>query len=552
MEDIKAIKKRADAAKSYFDSQWLPAQKEKSLYIMPNRGRFDESAGDRGKKRYSYVIDATATVAAQRFAAGLSDGLTPISREWLKAETSDKDLMEAGEVKLWLTFTNRETKRRLRAHGVYKAFYSAYIEYIVFGICAIYEERDVFGRAWYKTFTAGEYYVEEDKRGKVSHFYRRFEMTADNMVSKFGEENVSSKVKTLVNSKRGFTLVKAWHAIIPNPDYDETRLDNKSKKFTSVYYEAGNGAENHVLSESGYDKFPVSIARHDVVSSDIYSSSPCDAVLGVVKSLQEESKDGMRAGKMAIAPMLNVPTTLANVPLGAGAKFLYDASMGPAQVTPVYQVNYNFSANIEGKRELRDLINKLLNGDLFAAISSLDRRNMTATEVSQRISEASKMLTHLISQLEVELLTPIVENELEYMLENGILPEPPDLLAGEDITLVFVSPMALAQRSTGITAIEQVLGVVRELAQLDPSAVIKLNSHQTIDEVGRMSGAEMSMIRTDEEVQEIQDAQAKQAEEERTAAMLSQMADGAQKLGNSPLGQGSVLDKVMEGVDGNG
>jgi len=81
-----------------------------------------------------------------------------------------------------------------------------------------------------------------------------------------------------------------------------------------------------------------------------------------------------------------------------------------------------------------------------------------------------------------------------------------------------------------------------------PDVIDKFNGDQTVDEYLERVGAPVKLANTDEEVANIRAARAVQEEQERTAQMLSMTADGAQKLGNTPLGTGSALDTTLEAM----
>jgi hypothetical protein len=553
MEEFKKLRNRASAHKSHYVTYWQPKHRELSDVIMPERGRFDDrdTQPNDGKKRFK-IVDHTAGISAERLAAAMLDGLSPPTRDWMKVEFKDKDLMEEGEVKAWLDAVNMTIKQTLHDTNAYNSLGDLYEEVAVFGTGAMFIDSDPLDVVNFQTFTTGTYYVASNSKGLVNKWYRYYRDTADNVVEKFGKENVSIRVNRLIERNEGYTYVDLVHTIEANLLRDITKEDNLNMPFISVYYELDSQDNEKPLRQSGYEDFPLIVPRYRTVGDETYGQSPCNRALGITKSLQEMTKDLLRASKKTIDPMLNVPNKLKNVKRGAGGVNHYAGEQGAPKIEAVYQVKYDFQGNLLVSDQMRDQINKILNSDLFSAISNLDKTGRTATEITQRVAEAIKMLVAFVTRMNTEALKPLIERVYKLLLAAGRLPQVPDQVADLDLEIVFVSSLAQAQQAVGLAALEQITDYVTRVSQVAPGALLKFNEKQAVDEYARMNGVRSTIIRTDEEVQQIEQADAEAAEQEKTAALMAQMAEGAEKLGNTPMNTGSALDTVVGGLQNAG
>lgn len=552
--DMNKLRSRVKAFRDHYEEFVEPQHIKLSDKIMPERGRFRsrDTNKNENKNRFTTLLDHTPAVAAKRLAASLHAGLNPPERDWLKLESKDKSLMEIGSVKVYLDRINREIKQLLHETHAYNSLADSYKEDVVFGISAIFVERDTQDLVLFHTFTAGTYCVGVDKKGRVNRFYRFYCDTADNLADKFGADKISPKVRDLIETNKGHTLIDVVHATEPNLNRDITKEDNLNMPWSSVYYEEKVTGQPP-LRESGFQEFPYIVSRYETVeTSDAYGQSPCNNILGLTQSLQDMTNDLLVASKKMIAPMLNVPSSFKRIKRGPNAVNKYNAQEGAPVITAAYQVQYDFSGNLQASAEFREAINKILNADLFSAISSIDKSNMTATEVNERVAEAIQNLVAVVTRMNTEKLKPLIELIYKILLEADRFGEPPPELEGQDLEIVFISSLAQAQQAVGISTIEQLTDYVTRVAQIDPSVLKKFNSQQAVDEMMRMSGAPPSVVRTDDEVKELEAEEAIIAEQNRTAELLSMTADGAQKLGNTPMNTGSALDTVVEGIQNAG
>ena len=144
-----------------------------------------------------------------------------------------------------------------------------------------------------------------------------------------------------------------------------------------------------------------------------------------------------------------------------------------------------------------------------------EARTMTATEVAQRAEEKLRILGPTLGRLQSELLEPTINRVFSIMLRNKLFPQPPELLANQEIDVEYVSPMALAQKGQELSSIMRGMEIFGSISQMTP-VVDYIDEKGLVKQIIKVLGLPAKMIKSDAEVEEIkaqrQEEQAKQAE----------------------------------------
>ena len=142
---------------------------------------------------------------------------------------------------------------------------------------------------------------------------------------------------------------------------------------------------------------------------------------------------------------------------------------------------------------------------------------MTAQEVMARNQEKLQQLGPVVERLQYEFLNRILERVYNILDRSGVFPDIPEELqdiVGEEFRIEYISPLAQAQKMSGLTSIEQGIGFIGQAAQFDQTVLDKVNLTEAVANYLAQVGVPAAMIRSDEEVQEIQ----KQRQEAQAAA----------------------------------
>jgi hypothetical protein len=147
----------------------------------------------------------------------------------------------------------------------------------------------------------------------------------------------------------------------------------------------------------------------------------------------------------------------------------------------------------------------------------------------QRRDEMLRLLGPMISRVTAELLGPAINRTFHVMAANRMLPPlPPSLKKGDGGTeayrVEYMSPLALAQRSSDAEQVLRWLGAMAQLVQIDPSVMDAVDADKVAAFLGERYGAQASLMRSDAEIA------ARRADRQR-AQEQAQQAQNAQALG---------------------
>lgn len=540
---------------------WVPAWKDLSKYISPTRGFFHDTRPNVGYEiDHKTVIDSHADQAVEVLASGMTSGLTSPSRPWFRLGFAEQELMEVTSVKIWLDMVQTQMLDIFQKSNIYGVLKTVYAEIAVFGTGCAFIEEDFNTVIRGRSYTAGEYYLGCGPDGRVNAFYRRFWMTVAQMIEKFGKDNVSpARLAQYQNSN-----VDVWcmvnHLIEVNDDRIPGIKDCRNMPFRSVYWEDGAMADSY-LRIGGYMEFPVVAPRWDTTTTaDSYGRGPGWKALGDGKMLQKLQKQALLGLDKVTNPPVQVDASVqGDANLMPGGVTRTSGMVPNAGVRQAYQVQIDLNA-IEAKiQRTQQKIDRYFFADLFLMLLNQDNGRMTATEVAERQSEKLQILGPVLERLEGELLSPLIERTFEIMKRNNMLPPAPKEISGMELKVQYISILAQAQRMVGITAIDQWVGGVLQLAQgtQDPSVLDILNKDEINEEKADMLGVSPKFINDEETMAKIREGRAQQQQQAQQMAALQQGAMAAKdvggtvnQMGNTPMGGNSALDATLAALKG--
>jgi len=528
-------------------SSWVTQWRDISDYVLPRAGRYFTSDRNNGQKRNAKIYDNTGVRALRVLAAGMMAGMTSPARPWFRLAISDRELMEKGEVKLWLNKVNLLMRDVFARSNTYLALHSGYEELGAFGTDADIIVRDFENVIHHHPLTAGQYAIATNDKDRVDTIYREFRMTISQMVQRFGLAACSQTVRNLWDKGAYDQTLDVIHAIEPRQDRDPGKVDNLNMRFKSCYIEPGKDAWDQYLSESGFKRFPAIVSRWVATGGDVYGSSPGMDAIGDVKQLQHQQLRKSQGIDYMTNPPIQVPTAYkdherARLP---GGVFYVDMT-GPGQgVRSAFEVNLNLQHLLEDMRDVRERIEAGFYADLFLMLSNMDKTGITATEVAERHEEKLLMLGPVLERLHGEKLSPMIDLTFDYIVESGILPEPPEVLQEMDLNVEFISTLAQAQRAVAATSYDRLLGTVGNMAGIWPEAVDKLNTDQMIDDYAEMYGVNPEIIVPDDVAAQRRQAKAEAAQAAQAAAAMPQMAQTAKAVsGIDTQGMTDVMQQL--------
>lgn len=546
MANLQYFQKRAKALESQRDrykSLWTQIAKN----FVPYRGRFalDET---QGTDKYADLLNNKPALSMRVLTAGLMSGMTSPARPWFRLSTGDITLDERDDVKQWL-YDCREIMLNLFARtNVYNSLQTFYNEISTFSTAALgmFEDDEVFVR--YEALTAGQYAVGMNNKNLVDSIVIRRKRTISAIVKEYGLENVPTVVRNLWQRGELEEKMEIVNLIEPN-DNRGGSVFSYDLPFRSVTWVEGVGGNEAILRQSGYNEFPFAVARWDVVTGEAYGTdSPALMALGDAKGLQLIERDLLQvADRMADPAMLadkDLRRSLGNrAPVPGSMHYVDDPSKDIRALGQEGRTTLSEMISLTQRQEAR--IDAAFYVDMFLMLASSDRREMTAREVSERHEEKLLQLGPVLERLQDELLNPLVARTFSILQRSRVLPDPPEELEDVELSVVYISLLAQAQRLVSQQNVDRLMDTAGALMNFDPNIAQKLNVERILDTYADVLGVAPDLLKTQDQYAQLLEAARQQQQQQEAMAAASQMADVAQKASQTQLEKPSGLSEIM-------
>jgi Bacteriophage head to tail connecting protein len=505
-------------------------------FLLPRSVRFNTSETNQGGTgHYNNIIDETGTQAHGVLEAGLMAGMTSPARPWVKLATPDRDLMEFGPVKTWLSKVTMKMLTIFAKSNTYRAFRNGYGQLGAYGTAANVVVDNFDSVLHNYPLPWGSYALGLNHLGSVDTIYRVMSKTAEQLVGEFGRENCSTRVQNMFDGHKYDQPVDVLHAIEPRHGREYDSHLSKHMAFKSCYMEIGQSTENKYLREGGFKEFPAVCPRWLVDGDDTYASRwPAAIALGSIKQLQQEQLKKSTAIDYQVEPPLGIPISLKNQDIDRfpGGVTYVDNTSPQGGIRSLFEVNLNLQHLLMDVQDVRGRIQRSFFEDLFKMLANDTRSNVTAREIAERHEEKLLMLGPVLESLHNEMLQPFVEITFAKMLRAGLFApgmelEPPPELQGQDLDIEFISTLAQAQRAVGTASVDRLIGTIGSLSGIKPDVLDKLDADQAVDAYAEMLGVDPSLIVPDKDVAFIRKGRAAQQQAAAMAAMAQPMKDMA-------------------------
>ncbi|WP_338526806.1 portal protein [Erwinia aphidicola] len=531
-----------DSDRSTFEPHW----RELSDFISPRSSRFLVSDANRNSRRNTSIVDPSASLAEDVLSSGMMSGITSPARPWFKLATPDKAMMDYGPVKIWLEAVQDRMNDMFNKSNLYQSLPIIYSQLGTYGVAAmaVMEDDEDVIRTY--PFPIGSYYLANSARLNVDTCFRKFRMTVRQLVTEYGLDKVSDSVKGQWETGSYEQWHDVVHAVYPNVNRDTGKLDAKNKRYKSVYFEEAGGDDN-ILRESGFDEFPVMAPRWIVNGEDVYGSKcPGMTALGQVKALQLEQKRKSQLIDKATNPPMVGPTALKSqrVSLLPGDITYVDQITGQEGLRPLYQAPLPSADLLNDIQDTRQLIDRCYYVDLFRMLQNVNTRSMPVEAVIEMKEEKLLMLGPVLERLNDEFLDPFIDRAFSIMARRGMLPPPPEVMQGMPLRIEYISVMAQAQKSIGVSSLERFVRFVGGMAQAKPEALDKLDIDQSIDNYADAIGVSPTVVVAAEAVQQIRQQRAEQQQQMQQMQMAQAAVQGAKDLSQAKLGDQNALSAV--------
>jgi len=513
------------AARESFHSQWNDVIE----LVLPRYRKFDENRNTNpGEKRTQKIFDATSMLALRHFAAAMDSMITPRTQRWHKLTVSDEGLRESPAVKQYL----EEVTNLLFAHRYrWRANFASqsgesYISHGAFGAGGLMID-DVLGDGIrYRNLRMNRLWFSEDAYGMVDKAHVQWSLSVRQAAQKFGRDNLPPSMQ-LALERNPETVYEFLHAVRPRRERDPGRVDSRNMPHQSVWLTLDG---ERIIEHSGYRVFPMAIGRFYATDDSAYGYSPAMEALPDVRMLNDMEKTIIKGAQKAVDPPLILADdgALEAFNLKAGAlNFGYMNGQGTPLVQPL-NMGKNTPLGIDYANQKRESVNLAFYVTLFQIL--VDNHQMTATEVLQRAQEKGILLGPTMGRVQSEQLGAQITREIDVLAHTGVLPDmPPELEEiGGIVEIEYDSPLNQAMRAEEGANILRWAEASAPFIQADPRAARVAKGESIVRRLGDVFSVPQSCMRTEDELEQMDEAEAQQAQ---TAQILeaAPVAAGAAK-----------------------
>lgn len=514
MTNAAAILRRHQTLKTQRQTSVENVWRDAFDYTFPLRGNGLNGSYDSAnasQEKQARIMDPTAADSCSILASGMMDGLTPANALWFAMDVGD----ESDEERRWLDDAAKLIWENIHLANFDAEGFECCLDMAIAGQFALFVDEDrERGGYVFQQWPLGSVYVTSTRPdGQIDIVHREYELTAEQAVNDFGEENVPEKIRRVYQTTPDeiFTFV---HVIQPRKVYAVNGKLSKNMPIASCHIELSTSM---LVRESGYHEMPVVVPRWLRVPRSIYAVGPMYAALPAVRQLNEMLVMETAAMDIAVSGMwLAVDDGVLNArSLKVGPRKVIVAA-DKDSLTPL-STGGNFELSAEKTAQLQGQIRKVLMAD---QLPPADGPAKTAYEYSIRVAMIRKVLGPLYGRLQAEYLKPLIDRCFGLAYRAGVFSPPPQSLANRDFAVRYVSPMARAQKLDEVDAVRATFADAAEFAKVDPSIIDELDPREALRIVREGRNAPASIQRKPEEVEQIRKAKAE-------AQVQSQQVQGA-------------------------
>ena len=539
---------------------WRSHWQDVANHMLPDRADYIVT-NTPGRKRTQHIYDATAPWALAQCAAGFNSRLTSATVRWFEMRAADDRLNDDDASRVWLDDATAKIYAVFNGprHNFASQSNELYLDLcsIGTGVMAVLEtpRTDVL----FSTRHLRECVIWENEEDRIDKLGRRWKYTAKQAWQAWGAQAGESVLKALEKTpEREFWF---HHRVAPRRDRDPQRNDAKHKPFQSIYV---SEADRTIIAEGGFDEFPYLVPRFSKAPGEKYGRGPGMQVLPDVRMLNEMAKTILKAAQKVVDPPLLLPDDGYMLPIKTTPGGLNFYRAGTRDELKPLDTKGNIQLGIEMLNALRQSIIRGFYVDLMSVPTDPSDpasagKGVTATFTMHQRDQQMELLSPVLSRLQAEFLGPLIDRVFAIMWRQSaarkfgqgshFLPPPPQL-SGMPLRVEYVSPIAIAQKTSQIDTLSRLVQMAMTLAQVDPAAAKTLDTDAILRLTARDLNAPALALKSPAIVAQQQQAEQEAQQQMNAHAQLQSIA-GAAKDGGAAVASLAQASQAAQGQPAN-
>jgi len=520
------------------NSTWTSTFQELAEWNLPRKSYITREKTKGQKTDLTKLYDSTAIRGLKIMAAGFHSNLTNPSSKWFNLRTRNLEIMKNKDIQLWFKEVEDIIFGALTSSNFDTTMQEFYINSGCFGTGIVLTLEDVAEKIRFTEIPIEQVVMEEDAYGRVNRIYRTFPLTAQQAFDLWGDK--AGEAVTETQKKKPNDILKFLHYVGPREERDPSKSNSVNMAYKSIWIEK---SKEHLIGEGGFLSNPYAVGRFYKDTADVFGYSPAMDVLADTKLVNAMVKTLLRSAMKQADPPLIVPHRGFIAPLNANpGKINYRDEKTPNDAITPFPTGSNAGFAFEVIQATQQNIEKAFFVPLFQALSNITKQ-MTIPEVQRRISENMVLLGPVVGRFTQEMLDPIVLRVFDILFAAGEIPIPPVEIQGQDLDIVYISPLARAQKESEIFSLQAFMQDIGMVATAIPNVLDKLNGDEAIDQIAKIRGITPEIIKSDSEVADIRKARAEEMAKQQQDAAIAQ---GAQVIKTGSEAVKNLKDKKGE------
>lgn len=481
-----------------------------------------------GDRRMGEIHDITGLLSGELLAGALHSLMTNSASKWFRLGLEDPDIAEHPDVRFWndvIAEPQMYNAINRPEAGFNPQMHEVYFDLTVFCTAALAIEEEVGRGPVFASRPLHEVFISEDAFGRIDTIFRNVRMTARQAKQRWGDR-APEKARELVTKDKPEEKIEVLQAIRPNLSPIPGRLDFTGMPWSSFYVDT---KEKIVIDEGGFWELPVMVARWSKDSGELYGRGPGTTALADVKMLNAIWKTVIKGAQKMVDPPLLMDNdgVLTKLRTSPGSVNIQEAtSLRENSVRPLLT---------QGRPDLGiDLIERKQQNIQSAFHSEVlplfNSPYMTATQVLELVQQAQRFLSPILGRLQSELLEPMIQRVFGIELRAGRLDPIPEVLAGQNIKVEYISPIARAQKASDVSAMVETLTIAAEMDAFAPGTSDNLDADFAIRRIADAKGVPVQMVRDARVVADMREVQREMAAKQQQQRELLEGAEAASKL----------------------
>lgn len=496
-----------DSEKLVFKSNYLQGQdgdklsyyQDVSNFCLPRKAWITTIKFYGEQLKFNYLYDVRAILAVKESACGFLSKLTSPVTKWFDFRTLNPKYMQGGKVQKYFKEVSDTQYGIINDSNWNETILENYTDDLVFGTSPILTEEDHKEHVRYNSIPVEQVSFERDDRGEVCGVFRRFKYTAL-QISMRWPKRIPQMVQDAIKDQKYYDKFDIIHYVGERHDRDVSKMDSVNMEYRSVWIFKKDAFK---LSESGFTSNPYAVMEFWRQCGDDMAYSPAMDVLAAIKLVNAQKRTIIRRAMKDADQASASPARfwLGRFNQNPAAMNYYDKTKYTKEDYFNIPTGGDPKLSVEMMQEEQNIIDRGFFLTLFKAMTMISK-DMNVPETQQRISESIELIAPVVGRM-TKTIGKSQLRTYEILNNRLMLPPPPKEIQGQDLGVLFLSPLARLQRASALNGVMSWLQVVKVVQGLVPDVVVGIDGDRIVNSSADLLNVDPSFVKEQQKIDEI-------------------------------------------------